>query len=219
METVIEPNSSIDDRIDYISNRLILLSLNIHMELNDGRFSLSHLNEIRKHSDLSLVSSSFSNALITELISCIEYYCHQIKDLTDLLRLIIQSLLITDNLGQTIDNLLKGSQLCLDTLQNYHVDRMQAVQSMLSSPYREDAWCSVHEIDSNIFGKCRIILIRLRMYFLLMHQILINDINNKTKSPVQHSSVHSLATSRKRYGSNLSISNHDKRKKTVDFQV
>ncbi|CAF3201614.1 unnamed protein product [Rotaria sp. Silwood2] len=221
MTTLTDSNISIRDRIDYISNRLILMSLNIHIELNDGRFSFSRLNEIRKHSDISLVSSSFSNTLIDELLVCIEYYCHQVNELTDLLHLIIKSLLSNTNFNQIIDDLSKGSQLCLDVIKNYHLERIQAVQSMLSSPFREDAWYLVHEIDSNIFGKCRIILIRLRMYFLLMHQILTNDINLQIKPKIQSSSLHSLINNnnKKRYESNLSISNNFKRRKILDFKV
>ncbi|CAF3298129.1 unnamed protein product [Rotaria socialis] len=198
MTTLVEPNTSMGERINYLSNHLIVLPLNIHVELNDGRFSLTNLNEIRKHSDLSLLSSSFSNIFIDELLSCVEYYCHQVTELTDSLHLVIRSLLSITNLSQIMDDLSRGSQLCLDVIKIYHTDRMQAVQSMLSSPYREDAWHFVYELDSTIFSKCRIMLIRLRMYFLLMHQILFNDI--KQKSP-------------------MSISNNSKRRKHVDFNV
>ena len=169
------------------------MSLNIHIELNDGRFSLSHSNEIRKYSDLSLVSSSFSNTLIDELFACIEYYCHEVNELANELRLITKSSSI-----QILDDLSKGSQLCLDVLHNYHLDRNQAVQSMLSNPFREDAWYVVYEIDSNIFGKCRIILIRLRIYFLLMHQILTNDRNYQLKPKNRSSSLHSLINNNKK---------------------
>ncbi|CAF3773423.1 unnamed protein product [Rotaria sp. Silwood1] len=216
MTTLTDSNIAICDHIDYISTRLILMSLNVHIELNDGRFSFSRLNEIRKHSDISLVSSSFSNTLIDEILGCIEYYCHQINELTDLLNLIIKPLSPHANFNQIIDDLSKGSRLCLDVTKTYHLDRIQAVQSMLSSPFREDAWYLVHEIDSNIFGKCRIILIRLRMYFLLMHQILTNDINLQ----IQTSSLHSLiSNNNKRQDSNLSISNNLKRRKILDFKV
>jgi hypothetical protein len=162
------------------------MSLNIHLELNDGRFSLSRSNEIRKYSDLSLVSSSSSNTLIDELLACIEYYCHEVIELANKLRL------ITRNSIPIIDDLSKGSQLCLDVLHNYHLDRNQAVQSMLLNPFREDAWYVVHEIDSNIFGKCRIILNRLRIYLLLMHQILTNDRNSQLKLKNRSSSLYSL---------------------------
>jgi hypothetical protein len=162
--------------IDYISRRLILMSLNIHIELNNGRLSLSHLHKIRKYSDLSLVSSSFSNTLIDELFVCIEYYCHEMNKLLDELRVILNSSSL-----QILDDLSKGCQLCLNVLNNYHLDRSQAVQSMLSSPFREDAWYLVYEIDLNIFGKCRIIIIRLRIYFLLMHQILTDNMNLKRR--------------------------------------
>jgi hypothetical protein len=181
MTTLTESNASIRDRLDYISSRLILMSLNIHIELNDGRLSLSHSNEIRKYSDLSLVTSSLSNTFIDELFVCIEYYCHEVNKLANELRSIIHSSSLTTNPLPHIDNLSKGSELCLNVLHNYHLDRSQAVQSMLSSPFREDAWYLVYEIDSNIFGKCRIILIRLRIYFLLMHQILTDDIDPQIK--------------------------------------
>lgn len=171
MTTLTKSNISISDRIKSISSRLIVMSLNIHIELNDGHFSLSRLNEIRKSSDLSLVSSSFSNTLIDELLACIEYYCHEINQLSETL------CLITTNSIQILNDLSKGSQLCLNVIDNYHLDRNQAVQSILSSPFREDAWYVVHEIDSNMFGKCRIMLIRLRIYLLLMHQLLSNISN------------------------------------------
>lgn len=171
-----ESNISISDRINQISSRLIIMSLNIHIELNDNRFSLLHLNEIRKSSDNSLISSSSSNTLIDELLTCIEYYCHEVIELTESLRL------ITINSIQTLNDLSKGSQLCLNVIENYHLDRNHAVQSILSSPFREDAWYVVHEIDLNMFSKCRIILIRLRIYFLLMYKVLINDINHSFKS-------------------------------------
>jgi len=186
------------------------MSLNIHLELNDGRFSLSRSNEIRKYSDLSLVLSSSSNTLIDELLTCIEYYCHEVIQLANTLRS------ITRNSILMIDDLSKGSQLCLDVLHNYHLDRNQAVQSMLLNPFREDAWYVVHEIDSNIFGKCRIILNRLRIYFLLMHQILTNDRNPQLKPKNRSSSLHSL---KKRRESNLSLSNNLKRGKIIDFKV
>jgi hypothetical protein len=195
MITLTESNASIHDRINYISSRLIIMSLNIHIELNDGRFSHSRLDEIRKYSDLSLISSSSSNTLIDELFACIEYYCHEITKLADILRS------ITTNSIQIIDDLSKGSQLCLDVLHNYHLDRNQAVQSILSNPFREDAWYIVHEIDSNIFSKCRIILIRLRIYFLLMHQILTNDINFQLK----RKSRSSYSLNKKRRESTLSL--------------
>jgi hypothetical protein len=162
------------------------MSLNIHIELHDGRFSYSHSNEIRKYSDLSLVSSSSSNTLIDELLGCIEYYCHEVNELTNALRLILL------NSIPVLDDLSKGSQLCLDVLHNYHLDRNQAVQSMLLNPFREDAWYVVHEIDSNMFNKCRIILIRLQIYFLLMHQILTNNIHPQSKPKILNSSLHSL---------------------------
>jgi hypothetical protein len=210
MATFTESNR---DRVNHISSRLILMSLNIHIELNDGRFSTSCLNQIRTHSDLSLVSSSLSNTLIDELFECIKYYCHEINELTDGLRLILNSSSITI---QILDDLSKGSQLCLDVLHNYHLDRNQAVQSMLLNPFREDAWYVVHEIDLNIFGKCRIILNRLRIYFLLMHQILTNDRNPQLKPKNRSSSLHSL---KKRRESNLSLSNNVKRGKILDFKV
>jgi hypothetical protein len=96
--------------------------------------------------------------------------------LLDELRLILNSSSL-----QILDDLSKGCQLCLNVLNNYHLDRSQAVQSMLSSPFREDAWYLVYEIDLNIFGKCRIIIIRLRIYFLLMHQILTDNMNLKRR--------------------------------------
>jgi hypothetical protein len=212
MATLTESNTSIRDRVNHISSRLIFMSLNIHIELNYGRFSTSCLNQIRTHSDLSLVSSSLSNTLIDELFECIKYYCHEINELADGLRLMLNSSSITI---QILDDLSKGSQLCLNVLHDYHLDRIGSVQSMLSSPFREDAWYLVHELDTNIFGKCRIILIRLQIYFLLMHQILTNDIKSKTSS----SSVHSLLNNKKRRQSNLSISNNMKRGKLLDFKM
>jgi len=214
MTTLTESNASIHDQVNYISSRLIVMSLNIHIELNDGHFSLSRSDEIRKYSDLSLVSSSSSNTLIDELLACIEYYCREVTKLADALRL------ITTNSIQIIDDLSKGSQLCLNVLHNYHLDRNQAVQSMLVSPFREDAWHIVHEIDSNMFGKCRIILIRLRIYFLLMHQILTNDLNPQLKRKNRSLSLHSLINNnKKRRESNLSLSNNIKREKILDFKV
>ena len=211
---MLESNTPIRDRLDYISSRLILMSLNIHIELNDGRLSLSRSNEIRNQSDLSLVSSSLSNTLIDELLVCIEYYCHEVNELADALRLIVNSSLITTNSIQNLDDLCKGSQLCLNVLHNYHLDRIQAVQSMLSSPFREDAWYLVREIDSNIFSKCRIILIRLRIYFLLMHQILTDDITPRMKPK-----IHELVNNKRRRESNSSLVNNNKRGKVLDFKV
>jgi hypothetical protein len=156
------------------------MSLNIHIELTDGHCSLSHLNEIRKHSDQSLISSSTSNPFIDELLACIKYYCHEVTKLSNELRL------MTKNSNQILDDLSKGSQLCLDVLHNYHSDRNQAVQSILENPFREDAWYVIYEIDWNIFVKSRIILIRLRIYFLLMHQILINDHHTQIRSSSFH---------------------------------
>jgi hypothetical protein len=172
--------TSIDDRFHAISNRLINLSLNIHIELTDGHCSLSRSNEIRKYSDQNLISSSTSNPFIDELLECIEYYCHEVTKLGNELRL------MTKNSNEVLDDLSRGSQLCFDVLHNYHSDRNQAVQSILINPFREDAWYVVYEIDWNIFMKSRIILIRLRIYFLLMYQILINDTQNR------NSSFHSL---------------------------
>ncbi|CAF4396885.1 unnamed protein product, partial [Adineta steineri] len=166
MTTLTESNNT---RRNCISSRLIILSLNIHIELSNGRFSLTRSNEVRKQSDLSLISSSFSNSLIDELFTCIEYYCDEINKLIDELRL------INTNSYQILDDLSKGCQICLNVLYNYHHDRISAVQSLLSNPFREDVWHFVYEIDSNIFSKCRIILIRLRIYFLLLHQFLTND--------------------------------------------
>ncbi len=198
--------ASMYDRVNYLSSRLIMMSLNIHIELNDGHFSSSRSNEIRQQTDLSLVSSSSSNPLIDELLACIEYYCHEVQELADALRAILNLSSIS-----ILDDLSKGSQLCLNVLHNYHLDRHQAVQSILSSPFREDAWCVVHELDWNIFGKCRIILIRLQIYFLLMHQILPKDL----KSP----SLHSFSHSKQRRTSNLSLTTPIKRRKGLDLQV
>lgn len=192
-----------ESSLNYLSSRLILLSSNIQVELNGGRFSFSNLNEIRKYSDLSLVSSSTSNTFIDDLLSSVEYYCNQVIELADSLRSIIKSFLSTTNLNQTIDDLTKGSQLCLDVINTYHTDRIQAVQSMLCSPFREDAWHFVYELDSNMYGKCRIILIRLRMYFLLMHQLIMNDIKIKSQT-------HEYSTS---------LSNNSKRRKILNFNV
>ena len=170
------------DRLDALSTRLILMSLNIQIELSDERFSLSHLNEIRRQADVSLVSSSLSNALMDELILCLAYYCEQVIEQAEALRWALAELSISPAPLTVIDDLSRGATLCSSILDNYRLDRTQAVHSMLSSPLREDAWHLVHQIDSNLFGKCRIIFIRLRTSFLLMYQCLVHHRTGSSQS-------------------------------------
>ena len=198
MTTLSESNASIPARIDSISNYLILISLNIHEELNNGRFSLTRSNEIRKYSNLSLITSSFSNTLIDELLTCIEFYLREVNVLADILCSTVNSLLVNNNTGPVIDDLSKDSQSYLNVLKQYHDDRILAVRSLLSNPFREDGWYLVHEIDLNIFSKCQEILIRLRMYALLMHEMLTNDINIQIKLRSHSPSLHSVINNNKK---------------------
>jgi hypothetical protein len=183
-----------DARLDALSNRLILMSLNIQIELSDERFSLSHLVEIRQQADLSLVSSSLSHASMDELVLCLTYYCEQVIGLAEALRSMLAEFSMSPAPLTVIDDLTRGATLCCSILDNYRLDRTQAVQSMLSSPFREDAWHLVHQIDSNLVGKCRIIFIRLRTSFLLMYQFL-----------VHHRAASSLSNPKKRRASSTSI--------------
>lgn len=167
MMSSVEINPSASDRLSSISRRLTLMALNIHVELREKRFSLSRSNELRQQADMSLVSSSPSNPLIVELLACVQYYCQEVNELADSLRSLIAS--------PIVDELIQGSKVCSSILEQYQQDRMEAVQSLLSSPFREDAWHLVYEIDLNLFGKCRIILIRLQTSFLLFHQLIVQQ--------------------------------------------
>ena len=68
MNAVVLSHRSAHDRLSEASRQLILMSLNIHIELHDGRFSSSQLAEVRKQTDASLISSSSSNKLIEETV-------------------------------------------------------------------------------------------------------------------------------------------------------
>ena len=193
---------------DALSNRLILMSLNIQIELSDERFSLSHLDEIRQQADLSLVSSSLSNALMDELVLCLAYYCQQVIELAEALRSTLAEFSMSPSPLTAIDDLSRGATLCSSILDNYRLDRTQAVQSMLSSPFREDAWHLVHQIDSNLFGKCRIIFIRLRTSFLLMYQWLIH-----------HRTASSLSNPRKRRASSTSLASTRRSARLVSGRI
>lgn len=152
-----------------IANRLILMALNIQIELNDPRFSRSYSKEIRQQTDVSLVASSFSNPLIEELILCVKYYCNE------LIELINQSRSCLSAATSFLDDLMVNAKICLSIFDQYHDERSSHVQSLLSSPFREDAWHLISDIDLNLFVKCRIILVRLRSSALLLYQCLKND--------------------------------------------
>ena len=204
------------DRLRDISCRLIVMSLNIHVELHDGRFSPSQSDGVQKHADLSLISSSPVNTYIETLFAGIEYYCREINESVEALHGLSDS---SVNALPALEDLSKGSQVCLDVLQQYHRDRTPAMQSLLSNPFREDAWRLVHEIDSSMFSKCRIILFRLRIYFLIMHRILTGEVTAQQKLQARRASSHSLTTRKKRRGSSLSISSHSKRGRFLKLKV
>ena len=176
MASLVEINPSVSDRLSSISSRLMLMALNIHVELRETRFSLSRSTELRQQADVSLVSSSPSNPLMVELLACVQYYCDEVNELAESLRSLVTS--------PIIDELMQGSKVCSSILEHYQEDRMGAVQSLLSSPFREDAWHLVYEIDLNLFGKCRIILIRLQTSFLLLHRV-ITQHDLLTESPTK----------------------------------
>ena len=117
-------NTSIQDRLNYTSNRSIVMSLNIQIELYDGRFVLSCLDEVRKYADLSLVSSSYLNTFIDELFICIQYNCHEIEELLMIISFILCS---------SANSLL----IFVDRLHQYHLQRTVSIQSVLFNPYRK----------------------------------------------------------------------------------
>jgi hypothetical protein len=137
-----------------------------------------------------------------ETLACVEYYCRQLNELSHSTQSICNSLSIptfTLSSSSIIDDLVRNMSICLDILDQYQHDRLDAVQSLLSSPFREDAWHLVHEMDSNLFGKSRIILIRLRTSFLLLYRILNEIVHISSKNSYHISSVNPVANrSRKR---------------------
>lgn len=144
-----------------ISSRAMLIAVNLHIELNESRFALTSAKDIRQQSDASLVASSLSNPFIEELIQCVQNYCNELIDFGN-----------TTPSSLLLDDLIQNAKIFLSIFDQYHEERNSSVQSLLSSPFREDAWHFINELDLNIFFKCRIILIRLRCSFLLVYQLL-----------------------------------------------
>ena len=110
------------------SSRAMLIALNIHIELNESRFAVTSAKDIRQQTDTSLVASSLSNSLLEELITVVQHYCQELIDF-----------------GQTshsslFDELTQNAKICLSIFDQYHDERHTAFQSLLSSPFREEAW-------------------------------------------------------------------------------
>lgn len=158
------------------------MALNIHVELNSLKFSIDDIEyTIRRQTDESLYSYSNVHPSIEKLIGCVKFYCQQ-------LQMFIENIRSKVTTSETIDELEENYRIYAKVFDEYEEKRNESVEDVIENPFREDAWHLVHELDSNIFVKCRIILIRLRTAFLVLQQEI-----NSTIKPLD-SSVFSLFT-------------------------